>query len=141
MITEMLNRASGNTPHSSWDPTSLKRTISEDRENEDVHVFIKPLSPATAVQQLEELELSIQQTKHLFSLPLHTEELGLLPIYESFDFQFNFDPHMRSPSSMFESSAPDGAYLNSVFFCCSVRPLTTCVLFSSRATPEHRNWR
>ncbi|KAJ7894537.1 fungal-specific transcription factor domain-containing protein [Mycena leptocephala] len=112
MITEMLNRASGNTPHSSWDPASLKRTISEDRENEDVHVFIKPLSPATAVQQLEELELSIQQTKHLFSLPLHTEELGLLPIYESFDFQFNFDPHMRSPSSMFESSAPDGAYLN-----------------------------
>ncbi|KAJ7083927.1 fungal-specific transcription factor domain-containing protein [Mycena crocata] len=39
-------------------------------------------------QQIEALELSIQETDHLFSLPLHTDELGRLPIYNSFDYEF-----------------------------------------------------
>ncbi|KAJ7479527.1 fungal-specific transcription factor domain-containing protein [Mycena latifolia] len=41
-------------------------------------------------QQIEALELSIRESDHLFSLPLHTEELGRLPIYDSFDYQFTF---------------------------------------------------
>ncbi|KAJ7469581.1 fungal-specific transcription factor domain-containing protein [Mycena latifolia] len=41
-------------------------------------------------QQIEALELSIGESDHLFSLPLHTEELGRLPIYDSFDYQFTF---------------------------------------------------
>ncbi|KAJ7690350.1 fungal-specific transcription factor domain-containing protein [Mycena rosella] len=41
-------------------------------------------------QQIQALELSIQETDHLFPLPLHTEELGCLPIYDSFDHSFTF---------------------------------------------------
>ncbi|KAJ7447160.1 fungal-specific transcription factor domain-containing protein [Mycena latifolia] len=44
----------------------------------------------SVAQQIKVLELSIQETEHLFSLPLHTEELGRLPIYDSFDYQFTF---------------------------------------------------
>ncbi|KAJ7451686.1 fungal-specific transcription factor domain-containing protein [Mycena latifolia] len=44
----------------------------------------------SVAQQIEALEISIQETDHLFSLPLRTEELGRLPIYDSFDYQFTF---------------------------------------------------
>ncbi|KAJ7110773.1 hypothetical protein C8R43DRAFT_1159861 [Mycena crocata] len=37
----------------------------------------------SATRQIQALELSIQQTDHLFSLPIHTEELGRLPVYNS----------------------------------------------------------
>jgi len=113
LITEMLNRASGNTPHASLPQTSLKRRIPDEDDPP-----IANLPATTAVQQLEDLELSIQQTDHLFSLPLSTEELGLLPVYESFDFQFNFDLHQTPPSppSSNSSSGPfstlNGAYVN-----------------------------
>ncbi|KAF7347212.1 Zn(2)-C6 fungal-type domain-containing protein [Mycena venus] len=60
IITEMLNRAGGNTPRSS-NPL-LKRPIPEDIENDRG----ERLSETTAAQQLEELELSIKQTDHLF---------------------------------------------------------------------------
>ncbi|KAJ7447184.1 hypothetical protein FB451DRAFT_1375679 [Mycena latifolia] len=46
----------------------------------------------SVAQQLAALELSIQETDHLFSLPLHTDELGRLPIYDSFDYEFTFQP-------------------------------------------------
>ncbi|KAJ7239775.1 fungal-specific transcription factor domain-containing protein [Mycena haematopus] len=97
MITEMLNRASGNTLES-LPKMSMKRRIPDGAEDDDVYAPIaRTTTTASAVQQLEDLELSIQQTDHLFSLPLSTQELGLLPIYESFDFQFDFDP-LQTPS-------------------------------------------
>ncbi|KAJ7144802.1 fungal-specific transcription factor domain-containing protein [Mycena crocata] len=43
-------------------------------------------------QQIQALERSIQETDHLFSLPLRTEELGRLPVYDSFDYDFGFEP-------------------------------------------------
>ncbi|KAJ7644888.1 fungal-specific transcription factor domain-containing protein [Roridomyces roridus] len=41
--------------------------------------------------QQRELELSAQEPSHLpvFALPIHTEELGQLPIYDSFEYAFN----------------------------------------------------
>ncbi|KAJ6541641.1 fungal-specific transcription factor domain-containing protein, partial [Mycena capillaripes] len=49
------------------------------------------VGPSTSVaEQIQALERSIQETDHLFSLPLHTEELGRLPIYDSFDYEFTF---------------------------------------------------
>ncbi|KAJ7842224.1 hypothetical protein B0H14DRAFT_2781286 [Mycena olivaceomarginata] len=96
VITEILNRGSGNTPHSA-NPL-LKRPVPEDVDN-DSESSNKRFPATSAAQQLEELELSIKETDHLFSLPLYTEELGHLPVgYESFDFQFNFDPH-HGPAS------------------------------------------
>ncbi|KAJ7451669.1 fungal-specific transcription factor domain-containing protein [Mycena latifolia] len=44
----------------------------------------------SVARQMEALEISIRETDHLFSLPLRTEELGRLPIYDSFDYQFTF---------------------------------------------------
>ncbi|KAJ7636406.1 fungal-specific transcription factor domain-containing protein [Roridomyces roridus] len=40
-------------------------------------------------QQRQELELSAQEPSHLFALPIHTEELGALPIYDSFEYAFD----------------------------------------------------
>ncbi|KAJ7631671.1 fungal-specific transcription factor domain-containing protein [Mycena polygramma] len=101
LITEMLNRASQNAPHGNSLRPSLKRPIPEDGEDDR-----SPVSATTAILQLEQLEHSIQQTDHLFSLPLYTQELGVLPIYESLDFQFNFrplSPGFGLPSSLDEA--------------------------------------
>ncbi|KAJ7447164.1 fungal-specific transcription factor domain-containing protein [Mycena latifolia] len=46
----------------------------------------------SVAQQLAALELSIQETDHLSSLPLHTDELGRLPVYDLFDYEFTFQP-------------------------------------------------
>ncbi|KAJ6541638.1 fungal-specific transcription factor domain-containing protein [Mycena capillaripes] len=108
VITEMLNRASGNTPQGNSRRMLLKRPMPEDAEDDHA-----PLPTATAARQLEQLELSIQQTDHLFSLPLYTQELGLLPVYESFDFQLTFNPLQTPPphlSSEFGFSSLDEAY-------------------------------
>ncbi|KAJ6541629.1 fungal-specific transcription factor domain-containing protein [Mycena capillaripes] len=49
------------------------------------------IDPSKSVaEQIQALERSIQETDHLFSLPLHTEELGRLPVYDSFDYEFTF---------------------------------------------------
>ncbi|KAJ7447185.1 fungal-specific transcription factor domain-containing protein [Mycena latifolia] len=58
-----------------------------------------------ATQQIEALELSIRETDHLFSLPLSTEELGCLPIYDSFDYEFTFQPDdlQHEPQSHLDS--------------------------------------
>ncbi|KAJ6457385.1 fungal-specific transcription factor domain-containing protein [Mycena sanguinolenta] len=111
IITEMLNRASGNTPLESLPKVSLKRRIPDDVEDNNVNA--SPAATTTAVRQLEDLELSIQQTEHLFSLPLSTHELGLLPVYESFDFQFELDP-LQTPMSSGELGflPQDGTYAN-----------------------------
>ncbi|KAJ7292602.1 fungal-specific transcription factor domain-containing protein [Mycena rebaudengoi] len=79
---------------------SLKRSRDVDPESpsHDSTLFgERPPAPPgsnvlTIAQQIQELELSIQQTDNLFSLPLHTDELGRLPVYDSFDYNFNFPP-------------------------------------------------
>ncbi|KAJ6541604.1 fungal-specific transcription factor domain-containing protein [Mycena capillaripes] len=48
---------------------------------------------ASADEQIQELERSMEETGNLFSLPLHTEELGRLPVYDSFDYEFTFKSH------------------------------------------------
>ncbi|KAJ6595543.1 fungal-specific transcription factor domain-containing protein [Mycena vulgaris] len=60
-----------------------------------------PSRELSVTQQIRALELSIRETEHLFSLPLSTEELVRLPIYDSFDYQFtlNHQPHSDSPSA------------------------------------------
>ncbi|KAJ6601051.1 hypothetical protein DFH09DRAFT_1126608 [Mycena vulgaris] len=55
----------------------------------------------SVTQQIQALELSIREMEHLFSLLLRTEELGRLPIYDSFDYQSTFqssDIHYQSRS-------------------------------------------
>ncbi|KAJ7766656.1 fungal-specific transcription factor domain-containing protein [Mycena metata] len=101
-ITEMLNRAISRPV--SLRP-SLKRPVPEDP---------LPVDPpaSTTVQQLEQLELSIKQTDHLFSLPLSTQELGLLPVYESFDFHYDVGQH--EPSSSFTNGFSGAEYLQVV---------------------------
>ncbi|KAF7347109.1 Fungal-trans domain-containing protein [Mycena venus] len=57
-------------------------------------------------QRMQALERSIQDTDHLFSLPLHTQELGRLPVYQSFDYQPAFqstEPLHYMPRSHFDS--------------------------------------
>ncbi|KAJ6541626.1 fungal-specific transcription factor domain-containing protein [Mycena capillaripes] len=64
-----------------------------------------------AAQQIEALERSIQETAHLFSLPLHTEELGRLPVYDSFDYEFTFksgDIEYPPLDFQYDVSAPIG---------------------------------
>ncbi|KAJ6479254.1 fungal-specific transcription factor domain-containing protein [Mycena vitilis] len=51
---------------------------------------ITPSSSTSVEDQIHALERSIEETSHLFSLPLHTEELGRLPVYDSFDYEFTF---------------------------------------------------
>ncbi|KAJ7146469.1 hypothetical protein C8R44DRAFT_724248 [Mycena epipterygia] len=47
----------------------------------------------SAAEKIKALEFSIQETAHLFALPLHTEELGRLAVYDSFDYEFPFQPN------------------------------------------------
>jgi hypothetical protein len=44
------------------------------------------------VPQNQEPQLSTQQKDNLFSLPLYTNELGQLSAYESFGYNFGFQP-------------------------------------------------
>ncbi|KAJ7696773.1 hypothetical protein B0H17DRAFT_1197881 [Mycena rosella] len=64
----------------------------------------------SVTQQIEALELSIRETDHLFALPLHTEELGRLPIYDSFDYNFTFqsDNNEYQPQSYLDSQYYEG---------------------------------
>ncbi|KAJ7150041.1 fungal-specific transcription factor domain-containing protein [Mycena crocata] len=51
-----------------------------------------PSRVMSVTQQIQALELSIQETEHPFALPLRTEELGRLPVYESFGYQSGIAP-------------------------------------------------
>ncbi|KAJ6570907.1 fungal-specific transcription factor domain-containing protein [Mycena vulgaris] len=81
------------------DAPSLKRPRDIEEEPTSRDVSLNPLDDRpiagssrvmSTAQQIQALEISIQETEHLFSLPLHTEELGRLPIYDSFDYEFTF---------------------------------------------------
>jgi hypothetical protein len=41
-------------------------------------------------QQIQELERSLQETQHLFALPIRTDELGRLPVHDPFQYEFTF---------------------------------------------------
>ncbi|KAJ7827197.1 hypothetical protein B0H13DRAFT_2120011 [Mycena leptocephala] len=58
-----------------------------------VHPAEVPITDSSdsVAHQMQALERSIEETGHLFSLPLHTEELGRLPVYDSFDYEFTFN--------------------------------------------------
>ncbi|KAJ7674133.1 hypothetical protein B0H17DRAFT_1140783 [Mycena rosella] len=65
-------------------------------------------NPLSVTQQIQALEFSVRKTDHLFSLPLHTADLGRLPIYGSFDYNFTFQPNdIRSQSSFHMDSQYD----------------------------------
>ncbi|KAJ7123989.1 fungal-specific transcription factor domain-containing protein [Mycena crocata] len=81
--------------------SSLKRSRDEDQIADPrlVPTHFSGLSPderpvagssrvMSVDHQIRALELSLQETDHLFSLPLHTEELGRLPVYHSFEYDF-----------------------------------------------------
>ncbi|KAJ7239801.1 fungal-specific transcription factor domain-containing protein [Mycena haematopus] len=48
------------------------------------------LTPRSSTQQMQALNRSKQETYNLLSLPLFTEELGRLPVYDSFGYQPTF---------------------------------------------------
>ncbi|KAJ7146437.1 fungal-specific transcription factor domain-containing protein [Mycena epipterygia] len=53
----------------------------------------------TAVtQEIEQLQVSEQEIERLLFLPLRTEDLGRLPVYESFDFDSIFHPDVFAES-------------------------------------------
>ncbi|KAJ7842226.1 fungal-specific transcription factor domain-containing protein [Mycena olivaceomarginata] len=147
MITEMLNRASGSTPLANLPQASLKRRIPDDSGDDDVHAHLP--TATTTVQQLEDLELSIQQTDHLFSLPLSTQQLGQLSIYDSFDFdfQFSFDP-LQTPSSQSSNNSSsglaflplDGAYVNGFEEPGYVPPTTPAAAYSWEDWSSHAGY-
>ncbi|KAJ7157352.1 fungal-specific transcription factor domain-containing protein [Mycena filopes] len=77
----------------------------------DITLESPALSARSVTQQMHALERSMEETDHLFSLPLHTEELGRLPIYDSFDYQFTFqsDDILYQPHSHLSSAAAHDA--------------------------------
>ncbi|KAJ6453213.1 fungal-specific transcription factor domain-containing protein [Mycena vitilis] len=111
LITEILNRGSGNTVRTTH--PGLKRPVAEEEAHAHGVVNMPPRAPTpTAVEQLERLQLSIQETDHLFALPLYTQELGLLPVYEPFDFKYNHTEH-RTPFHLdagFDFTQLDGTF-------------------------------
>ncbi|KAF7347202.1 Fungal-trans domain-containing protein [Mycena venus] len=52
-------------------------------------------------QQMVALERSMRDTDHLFSLPLLTQELGCLPVYQSFEYQPTFEPNAPYPIPLY----------------------------------------
>ncbi|KAJ7626546.1 fungal-specific transcription factor domain-containing protein [Mycena polygramma] len=110
LITEILNRGSGNTVRTAH--PGLKRPMAEEAHRDGVVNVPPRAATPTAVEQLEQLQLSIQETDHLFSLPLYTQELGLLPVYEPFDFQYNYNEHQAPshPDAGLDFSQLDGVF-------------------------------
>ncbi|KAJ7146627.1 fungal-specific transcription factor domain-containing protein [Mycena epipterygia] len=93
IISAMLNLGQ----YTASDAPSLKR--SRDREEEIPPVlpaFIDPpeeRGPLSVAEQIQTLQLSVQETEYLFALPIHTEELGRLAVYDSFNYEFHFQPN------------------------------------------------
>ncbi|KAF7347198.1 Fungal-trans domain-containing protein [Mycena venus] len=60
---------------------------------------------STAGQRMLAVTRSVQDSDPLFSLPLLTEELGRLPVYDSFDYEPTFQPNdlHYSPQSYLEA--------------------------------------
>ncbi|KAJ7146447.1 fungal-specific transcription factor domain-containing protein [Mycena epipterygia] len=94
------------------DGPSLKRTRDPEEHIPPPHVSQISLNEPeeyvtagsmTVTEKLQALQLSIRETDHLFALPLHTEELGRLAVYDSFNYEFPFQPndmHYQSQSHL-----------------------------------------
>ncbi|KAJ7511776.1 fungal-specific transcription factor domain-containing protein [Mycena galericulata] len=92
-------------------PSSLKRTRSSEeipssetipdvfRVEEPRHI-VGSRRVGNVIQDIEQLQVSDQEIERLLFLPLHTEDLGRLPIYEPFDFDSIFQLDALSESTM-----------------------------------------
>ncbi|KAJ6617450.1 hypothetical protein B0H10DRAFT_1319252 [Mycena sp. CBHHK59/15] len=60
---------------------------------------------AAATHAIQQLQVSSEEIEQFF-LPLHTEELGRLPVYDSFDFDFIFNPDAFPANVESEPSVP-----------------------------------
>ncbi|KAK7063579.1 Zn(2)-C6 fungal-type domain-containing protein [Favolaschia claudopus] len=89
IVREIFDRASGHMT-TKTNP-QLKRSAPDDFEAQDALPPNQRPPELSPIEQLENLARSIKQTDHLFTLPFSSKELGLLPIYEPFDFRFGFD--------------------------------------------------
>ncbi|KAJ7292599.1 fungal-specific transcription factor domain-containing protein [Mycena rebaudengoi] len=91
---------------------SLKRSreVEEDKESVQegaLSVFSSQASLPTMEQQTHEPQPPIHQIGNLFSLPLHTDELGRLPAYDSFDYIFDIqtqEAHYQPQSHLYSDS-------------------------------------
>ncbi|KAJ7067753.1 hypothetical protein B0H15DRAFT_152181 [Mycena belliarum] len=70
------------------DPTSLRALYAENRPVAGP----SRLRERSLAQQISEMEVSFQRQPDHFDLPLHTAELGGLPIYQSSDYDFGVVP-------------------------------------------------
>ncbi|KAJ7466202.1 fungal-specific transcription factor domain-containing protein [Mycena galericulata] len=92
---------------------SLKRPRDSQNSASPPDIFIEPSegrrvagsSRASMSREMQALHLANQETS-LFSLPLHTEELGSLPVYESFDYDFTFQSNGIPGHSPSYSTSP-----------------------------------
>ncbi|KAJ7146454.1 fungal-specific transcription factor domain-containing protein [Mycena epipterygia] len=78
------------------DAPSLKRPRDPDEIPPVSPAFInapEEHGPLSVAEEIQTLQLSVQETDHLFALPLHTEELGRLAVYDSFNYEFPFQPN------------------------------------------------
>ncbi|KAF7308747.1 Fungal-trans domain-containing protein [Mycena kentingensis (nom. inval.)] len=70
-------------------------------------------TPPSVDEQLDDLQRSMQETEHLFSLPFHTDELGRLPVYSSWKLtgSHNYNGSLQYPvngsSEMLDWFAPE----------------------------------
>lgn len=68
-------------------------------------------------QDIEQLQVGEQEIERLLFLPLHTQDLGRLPIYESFDFDsiFPSDPFPESVELDFGVPLPSDPLANELY--------------------------
>jgi hypothetical protein len=80
-------------PHNSDEelPLSTYETTAQDASAEPRNMAGSK-RVAAVIQEIEQLQVSDQEIERLLFLPLHTEDLGRLPVYEPFDFDAIFYP-------------------------------------------------
>ncbi|KAJ7631670.1 fungal-specific transcription factor domain-containing protein [Mycena polygramma] len=116
-------------------PQSLKRTRSFEDTTSIPETFEGPRDiagsnrVAAVTQEIEQLQVSSQEIERLLFLPLHTEDLGRLPIYEPFDFDSIFRSDAFSP--------PAGLFAENEFSAPLVAPLSDS---HSAVEPFETSW-
>ncbi|KAJ7144798.1 fungal-specific transcription factor domain-containing protein [Mycena crocata] len=85
-------------------PVSTTETVSD--SSQEPRSIAGTARVAAMTQEIERLRMSEQEIERLVFLPLHTEDLGRLPVYESFDFDsiFNADAITGNAGSVADSS-------------------------------------
>ncbi|KAJ7360937.1 fungal-specific transcription factor domain-containing protein [Mycena albidolilacea] len=96
--------------------TSHAHSLKREREVEemstppDLEEFLSRPEGSTP-EQMTALGHPIQETDHLFSLPLLTVELGRLPVYDPFDYEPTFQPNEFEPDPLYNvDSALDSIF-------------------------------